>query len=119
MNFSEDLQYILYDVQKLCHDLSNKIDSVIHMLEIFSMYNQYSNMMWDFRPDISPPDKQERSETMNPQDFQKIMNKVKQSDQSMSQDEFNQIFEAMKQGKSAEEVARMEQMVQMAKSFLK
>ena len=34
-------------------------------------------------------------------------------------DEFNQIFETLKQGKSAEEVARMEQMVQLAKSFMK
>ena len=110
---------MLYDVQKLCHDLSQKIDSIIHMLEIFSMYNQYSNIMSDFRPEMFFPDKRERSDSMNPQDFQKMLNKVKQSEQSITQDEFNQIFEAMKQGKSADEVARMEQMVQMAKSFLK
>ena len=46
------------------------------------------------------------------------MNAAKNSDQPMSQDEFNQIFETLKQGKSTEEVARMEQMVQLAKSFM-
>ena len=56
---------------------------------------------------------------MNPNDFQKLMNAVRQSDHQMTQDEFNQLFEALKQGKSAEEVARMEQMVQLAKSFMK
>ena len=56
---------------------------------------------------------------MNPKDLQKIMNVAKQSDQQMSQDDFNQIFDTLKQGKSPEEVARMEQMVQLAKSFMK
>ena len=64
----------------------------------------------------SPP---EGSEGMNPNDFQKLMNAARQSDHQMTQDEFNQLFEALKQGKSAEEVARMEQMVQRAKSFMK
>lgn len=68
---------------------------------------------------FSPPPMPEGSETMNPADFQKIMNAAKNSNQQMSQDEFNQIFETLKQGKSPEEVARMEQMVQLAKSFMK
>jgi len=61
----------------------------------------------------------ERGDSMNPNDFQKIMNAAKNSNQQMSQEEFNQIFETLKQGKSPEEVARMEQMVQLAKSFMK
>ena len=40
---------------------------------------------------------------MNPKDLQKMMNAAKQSDHQMSQDEFNKIFETMKQGKSPEE----------------
>lgn len=119
MNFSEDLYKMLYDVQKLCHDLSSKIDSIIRIMEIFSMYSQYSNMMSDFNPDMFSQFKPERSDSMNPQDFQKMMNAAKQADHQMSQDEFNQIFETLKQGKTPEEVARMEQMVQMAKSFIR
>ena len=56
---------------------------------------------------------------MNQNDFQRILNAARQSDHPMTEDEFNQLFEALKQGKSAEEAARMEQMVQLAKSFLK
>ena len=56
---------------------------------------------------------------MNPQELQKILSSVKKSDKPMSEDEFNAIFESMKQGKSQEEIARMEQMVQMARSFMK
>ena len=77
---------------------------------------------YDFQADSeedSPPPMPERSETMNPNDFQKIMNAAKSSNQQMTQEEFNQIFETLKQGKSPEEVARMEQMVQLAKSFMK
>ena len=47
-----------------------------------------------------------------------MMNAAKNSNQPMSQEEFNQIFDTLKQGKSPEEVARMEQMVQLAKSFM-
>ena len=104
---------------------------------MITTYIQYSNMMSEFQagmqagpsasenPDVSespdafsqsPP---EGSEGMNPNDFQKLMNAARQSDHQMTQDEFNQLFEALKQGKSAEEVARMEQMVQLAKSFMK
>ena len=128
---------ILYDVQKKCNELSQKIDSIIRMMEMITTYIQYSNMMSEFQagmqagpsasenPDVSespdafsqsPP---EGSEGMNPNDFQKLMNAARQSDHQMTQDEFNQLFEALKQGKSAEEVARMEQMVQLAKSFMK
>ena len=128
---------ILYDVQKKCNKLNRKIDSIIRIMEMITTYIQYSNMMSEFQagmqagpsasenPDVSespdafsqsPP---EGSEGMNPNDFQKLMNAARQSDHQMTQDEFNQLFEALKQGKSAEEVARMEQMVQLAKSFMK
>ena len=136
MNFTEDSYKLLRDVQKKCNELNQKIDSIIRIMEIFTTYMQYSSMMPDM-PDIfnmfhmqnpfkedadpdafSPPPMPEGSETMNPNDFQKMMNAAKNSNQQMSQEEFNQIFETLKQGKSPEEVARMEQMVQLAKSFM-
>ena len=137
MNFTEDSYKLLHDVQKKCNELNQKIDSIIRIMEIFTTYMQYSSMMPDM-PDIfnmfhmqnpfkegadpdafSPPPMPEGSETMNPNDFQKMMNAAKNSNQPMSQEEFNQIFDTLKQGKSPEEVARMEQMVQLAKSFMK
>ncbi|MCI8861919.1 MAG: hypothetical protein HFI20_05460 [Lachnospiraceae bacterium] len=138
MLFTEDGYKILHDVQKKCTELNQKIDSIIRIMEIMTAYMQYSNMasgmsegfdasvMADFisnmtadSEDFSPPPMPEGSETMNPNDFQKIMNAAKNSNQQMSQAEFNQIFETLKQGKSPEEVARMEQMVQLARSFMK
>ena len=133
MSLGNDGYKILYDVQKKCNELNRKIDSIIRIMEMITTYIQYSNMMSEFQagpsasenPDVSespdafsqsPP---EGSEGMNPNDFQKLMNAARQSDHQMTQDEFNQLFEALKQGKSAEEVARMEQMVQLAKSFMK
>ena len=137
MSLRNDGYKILYDVQKKCNELNRKIDSIIRIMEMITTYIQYSNMMSEFQagmqagpsasenPDVSespdafsqsPP---EGSEGMNPNDFQKLMNAARQSDHQMTQDEFNQLFEALKQGKSAEEVARMEQMVQLAKSFMK
>ena len=137
MSLGNDGYRILYDVQKKCNELNRKIDSIIRIMEMITTYIQYSNMMSEFQagmqagpsasenPDVSespdafsqsPP---EGSEGMNPNDFQKLMNAARQSDHQMTQDEFNQLFEALKQGKSAEEVARMEQMVQLAKSFMK
>lgn len=137
MSLGNDGYNILYDVQKKCNELNRKIDSIIRIMEMITTYIQYSNMMSEFQagmqagpsasenPDVSespdafsqsPP---EGSEGMNPNDFQKLMNAARQSDHQMTQDEFNQLFEALKQGKSAEEVARMEQMVQLAKSFMK
>lgn len=120
---------VLYDVQKKCNELSQKIDSIIRMMEMLATYIQYSNMMSEFQADMQPgspeePDAfsqspPEGSEGMDPNDFQKLMNTARQSDHQMTQDEFNQLFEALKQGKSAEEVARMEQMVQLARSFMK
>lgn len=120
---------VLYDVQKKCNELSQKIDSIIRMMEMLTTYIQYSNMMSEFQADMQPGSPEEPgafsqsppegSEGMNPNDFQKLMNAARQSDHQMTQDEFNQLFEALKQGKSAEEVARMEQMVQLAKSFMK
>ena len=56
---------------------------------------------------------------MEPSEFQKIMNMAKNSDHPMSEGEFQEIFNTLKQGKSEEEVARMEQMVKLAKSFMK
>ena len=136
MNFTEDSYKLLHDVQKKCNELNQKIDSIIRIMEIFTTYMQYASMMPDM-PDIfnmfhmqnpfkedadpdafSPPPMPEGSETMNPNDFQKMMNAAKNSNQPMSQEEFNQIFDTLKQGKSPEEVARMEQMVQLAKSFM-
>ena len=125
MNRNEDLYKVLHEVQTMCNELNRKIDSIIQIMEVFTMYMQYSNMMSDFNPDLfsqsnASKNQTERSDThMNPQDLQKMMNAAKQSNQQMTQDEFNQIFETLKQGKSAEEVARMDQMVQMAKSFMK
>lgn len=137
MSLGNDGYKILYDVQKKCNELNRKIDSIIRIMEMITTYIQYSNMMSEFQADMqagssasenpdvsespdafsqSPP---EGSEGMNPNDFQKLMNAARQSDHQMTQDEFNQLFEALKQGKSAEEVARMEQMVQLAKSFMK
>ena len=120
---------VLYDVQKKCNELSQKIDSIIRMMEMLTTYIQYSNMMSEFQADMQPGSPEEPrafsqsppegSEGMNPNDFQKLMNTARQSDHQMTQDEFNQLFEALKQGKSAEEVARMEQMVQLARSFMK
>ena len=137
MNLGNDGYKMLHDVQRKCNELNRKIDSIIRIMEMITTYIQYSNMMSEFQagmqagssasenPDVSespdafsqsPP---EGSEGMNPNDFQKLMNAARQSDHQMTQDEFNQLFEALKQGKSAEEVARMEQMVQLAKSFMK
>ena len=120
---------VLYDVQKKCNELSQKIDSIIRMMEMLTTYIQYSNMMSEFQADMQPGSPEESgafsqsppegSEGMDPNDFQKLMNTARQSDHQMTQDEFNQLFEALKQGKSAEEVARMEQMVQLARSFMK
>ena len=56
---------------------------------------------------------------MDPREFQKIMNMAKSSDHPMSEGEFQEIFNTLKQGKSEEEVARMEQMVKLARSFMK
>ena len=120
---------VLYDVQKKCNELSQKIDSIIRMMEMLTTYIQYSNMMSEFQADMQPGSPEEPgafsqsppegSEGMNPNDFQKLMNTARQSDHQMTQDECNQLYEALKQGKSAEEDARMEQMVQLARSFMK
>ena len=127
MNFTEDSYKLLYDVQKKCNELNQKIDSIIRIMEMLTAYMQYSNMMSNMQNErdaednpeaFSPPPMPERGDSMNPNDFQKIMNAAKNSNQQMSQEEFNQIFETLKQGKSPEEVARMEQMVQLAKSFM-
>ena len=128
MNFTEDSYKLLHDVQKKCNELNQKIDSIIRIMEMLTAYMQYSNMMSNMQNErdaednpeaFSPPPMPERGDSMNPNDFQKIMNAAKNSNQQMSQEEFNQIFDTLKQGKSPEEVARMEQMVQLAKSFMK
>ena len=128
MNFTEDSYKLLHDVQKKCNELNQKIDSIIRIMEMLTAYMQYSNMMSNMQNErdaednpeaFSPPPMPERGDSMNPNDFQKIMNAAKNSNQQMSQEEFNQIIETLKQGKSPEEVARMEQMVQLAKSFMK
>ncbi len=97
---------------------SNMASGMSEGFDASVMADFISNMTADSE-DFSPPPMPEGSETMNPNDFQKIMNAAKNSNQQMSQAEFNQIFETLKQGKSPEEVARMEQMVQLARSFMK
>lgn len=119
MNQNEDHYKALYDVQKKCGDLNHKIDSMIRIMGMFSAYMQYSNLMSDLDPNTVPLSAAERSDSMNPKDLQRLLNTTKQSDQPMSQDEFNRILDTLKQGKSPEEIARMEQMVQMAKNFMK
>lgn len=117
---------ILYEVQSKCNDINQKIDSIIHLLEMLETYMTYSSLMQDLgpltggnsNPSHSDPPKK-GAPTMNPQEMQKILSSIKKDDKPMSQDEFDNIFETLKQGKSQEEIARMEQMVQMAKNFMK
>ena len=45
---------VLYDVQKKCNELSQKIDSIIRMMEMLTTYIQYSNMMSEFQADMQP-----------------------------------------------------------------
>ena len=100
---------VLYEVKAKCSEINNKVDS---------------NLMRDLSPGDNsgsshPNSSSKGNDAMNPQELQKILSSVKKSDKPMSEDEFNAIFESMKQGKSQEEIARMEQMVQMARSFMK
>lgn len=119
MNQNEDHYKALYEMQKKCGDLTHKIDSMIRIMGMFSTYMQYSNLMSDLDPGAFQQHTTERSDNMNPMDLQRLLGTGKQSDHPMSQDEFNRIFDTLKQGKSAEEIARMEQMIQMAKNFMK
>ena len=136
MNLGNDGYKMLHDVQRKCNELNRKIDSIIRIMEMLTTYLQYSSLMSEFQSaqgtDAPPPDfhagrgsdafsqsPPEGSDAMNQNDFQRILNAARQSDHPMTEDEFNQLFEALKQGKSAEEAARMEQMVQLARSFLK
>ena len=120
MNFTEDSYKLLYDVQKKCNELNQKIDSIIRIMEMLTTYMQYSSMMPDMSDLFHMFHMQNQSgEGTDPDPFSPPpMNAAKNSNQQMSQEEFNQIFETLKQGKSPEEVARMEQMVQLAKSFM-
>ncbi len=121
----EEPYQILYEVKAKCSEINNKVDSILHLLEILETYMTYSNMMQEMGPPgggpTSPPPNfsSKGNDAMNPQELQKILSSVKKNDKPMSEDEFNSICETMKQGKSPEEIARMEQMVQMAKSFMK
>lgn len=117
---------ILYEVKSKCSELTQKVDSILNLLQMLETYMTYSHLMQDLEQSAGDPKKTSHSNSvskgadfMNPQDLQKLMSSVKQNDHPMSQDEFDTIFETLKQGKSKEEIARMEQMVQMAKSFLK
>jgi len=121
----EEPFHLLCEVKHKCGELTQKIDSLIHLFQMLETYMTYSNLMRDFEQagndtHSSRSDSHSKgNDAMNPQDMQKILSSVKNKDHSMTQDEFDTIFETLKQGKSQEEVARMEQMVQMAKSFLK
>ena len=124
MHAREEPFQILYEVQAKCSEISQKVDSILHMLELLETYMTYSNLMRDLSPGDNsgsshPNSSSKGNDAMNPQELQKILSSVKKSDKPMSEDEFNAIFESMKQGKSQEEIARMEQMVQMARSFMK
>ncbi len=119
MNLSDDIYKLLYEVQNKCHELNQKIDSIIRLMEMYSTYMQYSSMMPNFNLDPFVQSMPKESDSMNPKDFQKMMNAAKQSDQQMTPEEFNQLFETLKQGKSPEEAAKMDQMVQLARSFMK
>lgn len=125
---------ILYGLQHKCNELNRKIDSLIHMLEMLTTYMQYSSMMSEMTTAQMPSsgsdpgvddgqasfdDAPERSGRMDPKEFQRIMNMAKNPDHAMSDGEFQEIFESLKKGKSEEEVARMEQMVKLARSFMK
>ena len=119
---------ILYELQHKCNELNRKIDSLIRMMEILTTYMQYSSMMAEMTAVQTPGSGSDRSADdgqtsfdgtpegsgrMDPREFQKI------SDHPMSEGEFQEIFNTLKQGKSEEEVARMEQMVKLARSFMK
>lgn len=125
MHTKEEPFHVLCEVQTKCNEISQKIDSIMHLLEMLETYMTYSHLMQDFgmpsgESKAPPPNSSSKgSNAMNPQELQKILNTVKKDDNPMSQDEFDTIFETLKQGKSPEEIARMEQMVQMAKSFMK
>lgn len=115
---------ILYEVQAKCSEISQKIDSILQLLQVLETYMTYSNLMRDAAPSDDskshhPNNSPKGNDAMNPQEFQKIISAVRKDDKPMTQDEFDAIFETLKQGKSQEEIARMEQMVQMAKSFMK
>ena len=116
---------ILYEVQARCGEINQKIDSILQMLQVLETYMTYSNIMRDMAPsgDLeyrgTGKKQMKGNDAMNPQEFQKILSAMRKDDKPMTQDEFDTIFETLKQGKSKEEIARMEQMVQMAKSFMK
>lgn len=129
--FTPDQQYhareepfqILYDVKSKCSEINQKVDSILNLLQILETYMNYSTLMRDLESATSPKAGSSEGNSkgvdpMNPHDLQKLMSAVKNNDHPLSQDEFDTIFETLKQGKSKEEIARMEQMVQMAKSFL-
>ena len=121
----EDPLQILHEVKSKCAEMTQKIDSIINLMQILETYITYSNFMRELEPQNCDDSKSaahsssKGPENMNPQDMQKILSSIKSNDNTLSQDEFDTIFETLKQGKSKEEVARMEQMVQMAKSFMK
>ena len=129
---------ILHDLQRKCNELNRKIDSLIRMMEMMATYMRYSGMMAEVAaaqaaasdmssaaafqaetPDGNDVDAPEGEQGMEQRDFQKIMDMAKRSDHPMSEGEFQEIFNTLKQGKSEEEVARMEQMVKLARSFMK
>ena len=119
---------ILYEVKSKCNEINQKIDSVLQLLQMLETYMHYSTLMRDLESgNVPKPESSEENskgnskgvDPMNPHDLQKLMSTFKNNDQPMSQEEFNTIFESLKQGKSKEEIARMDQMLQMAKSFMK
>lgn len=107
MGPGEESYRILHELQRKCCELNQKIDSLLRMMEMMTFYIQYSNAA------------SEGNGAMDPNELQKLMNQAKNSGKEMTDNEFEAIFDSLKQGKSEEEIARMEQMVKLAKSFMK
>ena len=131
MGPGDDGYRILRDLQRKCNELGRKIDSILRMMELMTTYMQYSGMMAEMATvtaEKDHPDAQAREDapgnevnmaSMDPRELQRIMNAAKNSDHPMSEGEFQEIFESLKKGKNQDEIARMEQMVQLARSFMK
>lgn len=127
MRPGDDGYRILHDLQKKCCELNRKIDSILRMMEMLTTYMQYSGMMAEMSAATLPEDIRQPSEAaapegngaMEPGDLQKLMNLTKSSNQPLSEQEFQHFFDELKKGKSEEEIARMEQMVKLARSFMR
>ena len=120
MGPGDDGYRILRDLQRKCNELGRKIDSILRMMELMTTYMQYSGMMAEMAAvtaEKEHPDAQAREDApgnevnmarMDPRELQRMSDGV-----------LHEIFESLKKGKNQDEIARMEQMVQLARSFMK